>query len=113
MIGLALALAMSMAAGKADPQDVARKTFFNCLVDLSVENLDKDVSASDYTKLAQEACTDKKTLYHDIIAKAERAYSKPAEADKYANEEVQMIIDASTRDYGTFRQDKARPVKEK
>ncbi len=113
MIGLTFALAMSMAAGKADPQDEARKAFFNCLVELSVENLDKDTSVSDYTKLAQEACVDKKTVYHDIIAKAERAYSKPAEADKYANEEVQMIVDASTRDYGTFKQDKTRPVKEK
>jgi hypothetical protein len=113
MIGLTFALAMSMAAGKADPQDNARKEFFNCLVELSVENLDKDASASDYTKLAQEACADKKAVYFGIIAKAERAYSKPAEADKFASEEVQLIIDASTRDYGTFKQDKTRPVKEK
>jgi hypothetical protein len=113
MIALTFALAMNMAAPKADPQDDARKVFFNCLVELSIENLEKDVSVSDYTKLAQDSCVEKKKLYNDIIAKAERAYSKPAEADKFAAEEVQNIIDGVTRDYGQFKQDKTRPVKEK
>jgi hypothetical protein len=113
MIGFTFALALSLTAPKADPQDDARKIFFNCLIELSLENLDKDTAVSDFTKAAEEACIDKKTLYHDIIAKAERAYSKPAEADKFANEEVQTIIDGVTRDYGQYKQDKTRPVKEK
>jgi hypothetical protein len=110
---IVLALAMSMATPKSDPQDDARKAFFNCLVALSIENLDKDVAASDYTKIAQDGCVELKTVYHDIIAKGERAYSKPAEADEFANEEVQNIVDGVTRDYGQFKQDKTRPVKEK
>ncbi len=114
MIQTGLALILALAAGKADPMNMARKAYNNCLVEVHNTAVKAKTPASDFNKAAQEACNPEKTVYHDIIAKGERGFGSSAkEADEYANGEVQSIIDSVTEAYGENLQKGATLVQEK
>jgi hypothetical protein len=89
-----MAIAMSMAPAKADPVDNARKAFSNCIMELHNKSVGDKMSTSAFRDAANSACTTEKTTFHNLIVKAEIGYkSKPADAEQYAKEEVQTVID--------------------
>lgn len=95
--GFALAMAMNMAAMKGDPQDDARKALNNCLIEEHNKAVEQKKSGADFNKQLETACPDARKIYFDIIVKSERSYgSKQAEAEEYANGEIQGIIDSIT-----------------
>lgn len=86
---------LSMAAMKADPLDNARKAFNNCMIEAHNTAVGEKASPSAFLKTTETACTTERTSYRDIMVKAERGYgSSLKEAEKFADEEVQMIIDS-------------------
>lgn len=94
------AILLFVAAGKADPLDDARKAFNNCLIDEHNMAIESNMPVPDFNKRAQDACTETKQAYLDIMIKSEREYgSSQSEAEEYANEETQMIVDYITRTY--------------
>jgi hypothetical protein len=95
--GIMLAMAMNMATMKADPQDDARKAFNNCLVEEHNSAVEAKKSGSAFNEQIAGACAEKRKAYHDIIVRTEKGYgSKPAEAEQFANEEIQAVIDSIT-----------------
>lgn len=95
MITLVAATMLSMAAMKADPLDNARKAFNNCMIEAHNTAVGEKASPSAFLKTTETACTTERTSYRDIMVKAERGYgSSLKEAEKFADEEVQMIIDS-------------------
>jgi hypothetical protein len=95
--GLALAMAMNMVAMKADPQDDARKAFNNCLVDEHNSAVKEKKSGSEFNTQIAAACTETRKKYHDLVVKAEIGFkSKPADAEQYATEELQAVVDSIT-----------------
>jgi hypothetical protein len=95
MITLVAASMLSMAAMKADPLDNARKAFNNCMIETHNVAVGEKASPSAFLKTAEAACTAERTAYHDVMVKAERGYgSSLKDAEKFANEEVQMIVDS-------------------
>jgi hypothetical protein len=79
--GLALAMALNMAALGGDAQDNARKAFNNCLV----EEHNTAVAAK------------KSGAEFDMVVRSEKGFgSKQAEAEEYANDEIQSILDSIT-----------------
>ncbi|MBL0924824.1 MAG: hypothetical protein IBJ12_10220 [Sphingomonadaceae bacterium] len=95
MMTLVAAMMLSMAAQKADPLDNARKAFNNCMIETHNVAVGEKVSPSAFVKTTETACTAERTAYRDILIKSERGYgSSQKEAEKFANEEVQMIIDS-------------------
>jgi hypothetical protein len=58
-------------------------------------------SGSEFNEQVAAACTEPRKAYFDLIVKAERGYgSKQADAEQYANEELQAVIDSITAAFG-------------
>lgn len=80
---------------KADLMDDARKAFNNCMIETHNKGVAEKMSPSSFTKAADEACIPERTVYRDILIKSERSYgSSQKDAEKFASEEVQMIVDS-------------------
>ena len=91
MTALALALAMNMAG---DPQDNARKAFNNCLVEEHNSAVAAKKSGAEFNEQIAAACAETRKTFFDLVVKAEKGYgSKQAEAEQYANEEIQSVIE--------------------
>lgn len=80
---------------KADLMDDARKAFNNCMIETHNKGVAEKMSPSSFTKAADEACIPERTVYRDILIKSERSYgSSQKDAEKFASEEVQMIVNS-------------------
>ena len=105
---------MAMMAAKADPQDIARKAFNNCLVGEHNKAIDAKSSPAAFNKDIQAACPTERTAYHDIIAKNERGFgSSVKDANEYADEETQSVVDSVTSAFGNNLESGAKLVEEK
>jgi hypothetical protein len=92
-----LAFVLSMTSAAADPMDNARKALSNCLTEEHNKAVTAKKSASDFLTLISAACTTEKETYHSFIVKAERGFgSKANEAEAYAKDEVQAVVDSIT-----------------
>lgn len=101
MMNMAIAMMLTLAAAKADPQDEARRAFNNCLFETHNTAVEAKKSASSFNDDIQKACTETRKAYFDVIVKNERGYgSSQKDAEAYANEEVQSVVDAVTSAYG-------------
>jgi hypothetical protein len=106
-----IAMAMSMAA--ADPVDTARKDFNDCLAKFTNESLDAKKPQSDFTKESSSACPAEKAKLVELMVKAEMQYGgKKDEAESYANDEAQMMIDSYVGSYGDFMASNTRHGKQ-
>ena len=89
------ALLLSMTAQKADPVDNARKTFNNCMIETHNKSVDEKSSPSDFVRTAEAACAAERANYRDVLIRSERSFgSSQKDAEKFAGEEVQMIVDS-------------------
>lgn len=114
MITTLVTMALAMTAAKADAQDNARKAFNNCIIKTTIEHLEKSVSQSDFNTAIIAACPTEKVKYREFLVASEIRYgSKRSEAEKYADEELQMMVDVQTGAYGDYLKDKTRPGLEK
>ncbi|MFN5631649.1 MAG: hypothetical protein ACK473_06510 [Sphingomonadales bacterium] len=111
---LALAMALNMAAAKGDPMDDARKSLNNCLVKEHNSAVQAKKGPSEFNDAIQAACQTERKAYFDILVKSERGYgSKQADAEKYANEEIQMMVDGVTSAFGENRDNGGQLAEEK
>ena len=95
MISLVAATLLSMAAMKGDPMDNARKAFNNCMIETHNTAVGEKASPSDFIKTSDAACPTERAVYKEILIKSERSYgSSMADAEKFAAEEIQMIVDS-------------------
>jgi hypothetical protein len=113
MISMIMAMALSMAPAK-DPVDNARRTFNNCLIEIHNKSVGDKMSASAFRDAVNAGCTAEKASYHDLIVKAELGYkSKPADAEQFAKEEVQSVIDYVNSNFSENIETGARMTPEK
>jgi hypothetical protein len=95
MISLVAATLLSMAAMKGDAMDNARKAFNNCMIETHNTGVKEKMSPSDFVKTADTACPTQRAAYKEILVRSERSYGGSlADAEKFASEEVQMIVDS-------------------
>jgi hypothetical protein len=114
IMSLALAMALNMAAMKADPMDSARKGFNNCLIKEHNEAVKAKKAASDFNQGIQTACQTERTTYFNILVKSERGFgSSQKDAEAYANEEIQMMVDGITSAFGQNSEAGAQLAEEK
>lgn len=108
-MSLTLIVAMAMTMAQGDPVDAARNTFNTCLTKYTNESLDAKKSPSEFTKEVLTMCTAEKTALMDAMIKSEMQYGgKKAEAESYAGEETQMIIDSYVGSYGDYLESNTR-----
>ena len=101
IMNLALAMALNMAAMKGDAMDTARKGFNNCLIREHNEAVKVKKTGAEFNELIQKACPTERQTYFDLLVKSEKSFgSKQADAEQYANEEIQMMIDGTTSAFG-------------
>lgn len=114
MMSLVAATMLSMAAMKADPMDNARKAFNNCMIETHNKAVGEKVSPSDFVKTAEGACTTERTAYRDVLIKSERGYgSSQKDAEQFATEEVQMIVDSVVSSFNENVENGAKLTPEK
>jgi hypothetical protein len=114
MLTLVAATMLSMAAMKADPMDNARKAFNNCMIETHNKGVTDKLSPSSFTKAADEACMPERTAYRDVLIKSERSYgSSQKDAEKFASEEVQMIVDSVVSSFNENVENGAKLTPEK
>ncbi len=95
MANMMMVIAMMLAAAKGDPLDDARKGFNNCLIEAHNKAVDEKIKADDFTKKAEADCTAQQTAYSNMLIKSELGFkSTQAAAEKYAKEEVQLMLDS-------------------
>jgi len=95
MITIIATTMLSMAAMKGDPMDDARKAFNNCMIEAHNVAVAEKASPSAFVKTSDEACPTERATYKAILVKSERSFgSSQAEAEKFANEEIQMLVDS-------------------
>ena len=95
MLTLVAATMLTMVAMKGDALDDARKAYNNCMIETHNTAVGEKQSPSTFIKTSETACTAQRTVYHAILVKSERSYGSSAnDAEKYANEEVQSLIDS-------------------
>lgn len=95
MLTLVAAAMLTMFAMKGDALDDARKAYNNCMIETHNTAVGEKQSPSTFIKTSETACTAQRTAYHATLVKAERSYGSNAnEAEKYAKEEVQSLIDS-------------------
>jgi mannitol-specific phosphotransferase system IIBC component len=96
-----VAFVLAIASAVADPMDNARKALNNCLIEEHNKAVSAKKTASEFLTLISTACETERTTYHSFIVKAERGFgSKAAEAEAYAKDEVQAVVDSITSAFG-------------
>lgn len=95
MITIIATALLSMAAMKGDAMDSARKAYNNCMIEVHNVAVTEKASPSAFIKTSDAACPTERAAYKAILVKSERSYgSSQAEAEKFAAEEIQMLIDS-------------------
>jgi hypothetical protein len=95
MITIIATALLSMSAMKGDPMDDARKAFNNCMIEVHNVAITEKSAPNAFIKTSDEACPTERAAYRAILVKSERSYgSSQADADKFAAEEIQMLVDS-------------------
>ena len=95
MITLIATALLSMAAMKGDALDNARKAFNNCMIEVHNVAVTEKVTPSAFIKTSDTACPTERAAYRELLVKSERSYgSSLADAEKFAAEEIQMLVDS-------------------
>lgn len=114
MITLIATALLSMASMKGDAMDTARKAFNNCLIETHNAAVAEKASPSDFIKTSDVACPTQRAAYKEILVKSERSYgSSQAEAEKFAAEEIQMIVDSVVASFNENVENGAKLTPEK
>jgi hypothetical protein len=101
MTAFTLAMAMNMAAAKADPQEDARKALNNCYVEEHNKAVADKKSGAEFNEQISASCQPERKTYFDMVVKTQRGYGdKQADAEEYANDEIQSIVDSITSAFG-------------
>lgn len=89
-----------LTAPAADPIKETHKAYRNCLFTLHNENIRTKTSLPEFRKLADAGCMVERDAYRGVIVKSERSFgSSVAEANSYADEEVQALISGIKANY--------------
>lgn len=105
---------LAMAAQKADPLDNARKAFNNCMIEAHNTAVGEKASPSDFIKTSEAACPMQRAAYRATIVKAELSYkSTLKDAEQFAGEEVQGLVDSVVTSFNDNVQTGARLTAEK
>ncbi|GGB69301.1 hypothetical protein [Blastomonas aquatica] len=108
-MSLTLIVAMAMTMAQGDPVDGARASFNACLTKFTNESLDAKKTPSEFAKESASACAPEKTALVNAMIKSEMQYGgQQAEAESYAGEETQMIIDSYVGSYGDYLSSNSR-----
>ena len=114
MISLVAATLLSMAAMKGDAMDNARKAFNNCMIETHNTAVGEKATPSDFIKTSDTACPTERAEYKEILVKSERSYcSSAADAEKFAAEEIQMIVDSIVTSFNENVENGAKLTPEK
>jgi hypothetical protein len=112
--GVMLAMAMNMATMNADAQEVARKALNNCFVAEHNIAVSEKKSGAAFNEQLAASCTEQRKAYFDLIVKAELSYkAKKADAEQFANEEIQSMVDSITSAFSENVSTGAKLEKEK
>jgi hypothetical protein len=114
MITIIATALLSMAAMKGDAMDNARKAYNNCMIEVHNVAVTEKASPSAFIQTSDAACPTERAAYKAILVKSERSYgSSQAEAEKFAAEEIQMLIDSVVTSFNENVENGAKLTPEK
>ncbi len=95
-----------------DAQEEARVSYNNCLVDEHNIAVQANMPVGAFEKDAASKCTAQRKAYYDIIYKTEKADGvSNSEADEYATEECNGVLEYIVREYAANLESKAELIK--
>lgn len=105
---------LSMAAMKGDALDNARKAFNNCMIEVHNVAVTEKSTPSAFIKTSDTACPTERAAYRELLVKSERSYgSSLADAEKFAAEEIQMLVDSVVSNFNENAKDNRTLTPEK
>ncbi len=114
MITIIATALLSMAAMKGDALDNARKAYNNCMIEVHNVAVTEKASPSAFIQTSDAACPTERAAYKAILVKSERSFgSSQAEAEKFAAEEIQMLIDSVVTSFNENVENGAKLTPEK
>jgi len=114
MITIIATALLSMAAMKGDALDNARKAYNNCMIEVHNVAVTEKASPSAFIQTSDAACPTERAAYKAILVKSERSNgSSQAEAEKFAAEEIQMLIDSVVTSFNENVENGAKLTPEK
>ena len=114
MITIIATALLSMAAMKGDALDNARKAYNNCMIEVHNVAVTEKASPSAFIQTSDAACPTERAAYKARLVKSERSYgSSQAEAEKFAAEEIQMLIDSVVTSFNENVENGAKLTPEK
>lgn len=94
MLKMGVAIFLGLAAMAADPVETSRKSYSNCLREFHNTSVTEKLSNSDFRDKVKLACEAERTAYQSTLVRSERSFGASVkEAEAYAAEEIQIIID--------------------
>lgn len=83
-----------------DAQEDARISYNNCLVDVHNQAIKLGTATNEFKKDVPSQCTPQRKIYYDIIYSNEKSDGiSNSEADEYALEECNSVLDYIIREY--------------
>lgn len=114
MITVIATALLSMATMNGDAMDTARKVFNNCMIEVHNTAVGAKASPSSFIQTSDAACTTERAAYKAVLVKSERSYgSSQTEAEKFASEEIQMIVDSIVASFNENVENGAKLTPEK
>ena len=112
-MSLILSMSLALATMQGDPIENAREAYNKCMVTFTNSSLDEGVGGGAFARNAKDACAEQKADFVNAIVKAEVQYgSSQSEAKAYADEEVQMVVDTYSMQFGELKTTNARMVEQ-
>lgn len=110
MLVVTASAALMMTAYAADRMEDARDSYNNCMIDQLLQHLDRKDSKKIFANATKTMCDKQRNTFHTIVVKDERGYgSSEAEANAYADEEVQGLLDSHIENYAGYLKNNTRP----
>lgn len=107
-----VAAVLAMASPAEGMVETARTSYDNCMIDVTVDNLNRQAAESEYASVVVSACENEKKALFDAIVKYERSEGATAsEAKEYAQEEINMTEYDLVQSYAEYLAEGTQPEK--
>ncbi|APG62682.1 hypothetical protein LPB140_07635 [Sphingorhabdus lutea] len=109
-----LAALLASTPAFADKMDDSRAAYAKCLTEFHNEQIDAGSSVRSFNQSVVEACAEQKAAFTKMVVASEKGFgSSTSEAEAYAGEEVQIMIDAITTQFQANIEEKTKIIQEK
>lgn len=108
-----VAAMLVMASSPAEDFELSHATYSDCIEENLVSHINNNADENEYNNSLSKVCQTEQKEYFTAVVKYQRSEgATEAEANEYAEEEIQMILDDSTSSYAERVENGTQPENE-